>query len=109
MVVMTSEKAGSGIAWAALVHTPGPTAAGPMFQDSRFPHHVAFLRSLDEAGWLVAAGSFSDADGEGMTVVRFPESVGIDEVERLARADEAVVSGLLAVRVRPWRVVMVAE
>lgn len=78
---MASEKAGSGVAWAALVHTPGPTASGPMFQDPRFAHHIAFLRSLDEMGWLVAAGSFADADGEGMTVVRYPESVGLDEVE----------------------------
>lgn len=101
---MTSENAGSGIAWAALVHTPGPTASGPVFQDPRFAHHAAFLRSLDEKGWLVAAGPFSDADGEGMTVVRYPASVGIDEVERLARADESVVSGLLSVRIRPWRV-----
>ncbi|MFC0674323.1 YciI family protein [Brachybacterium hainanense] len=103
---MTSESTGTGSAWAALIHSPGPTASGPLFRDPRFAHHLAFLRSLDEKGWLVAAGSFADADGEGMTVVRCPASVGLDGVERLARADEAVVSGLLSVRIRPWRVVM---
>lgn len=106
---MASENADAGIAWAALTHVAGPTASGPMFQDPRCAHHVAFLRSLDEKGWLVAAGSFADGDGEGMTVVRFPDSAGIDEVERLARSDQAVVSGLLSVRVRPWRVVMASD
>lgn len=80
-----------------------------MFQDPRFAHHVEFLRSLAEKGWLVAAGSFDDAAGEGMTVLRVPQPDGLADVERLARADKAVTTGLLAVRVRPWNVVMTHE
>ncbi|GAA1731235.1 hypothetical protein [Brachybacterium phenoliresistens] len=77
-----------------------------MSPDPRFAHPIAFWRSLYERGWLVAAESITSDDGEGMTVVRYPASMDIADLERLARADEAVISGLLSVRVRPWHVVM---
>jgi len=97
------------LVWVALIHTPGPTATSPMSKDPRFVKHLAFLRSLAQEGWLVAAGSFSDADGEGMTVVRVPHSVGIQEISTLARTDESVTSGLFDVRIRPWNVAMTGE
>ncbi len=66
--------------------------------------HYAFLGRMLDAGRLVAAGPFADADGEGMTVLAAESA---DEVERSARHDDqAVASGVLAVRIRPWRIVM---
>jgi len=80
-----------------------------MAKDPRFMKHLAFLRSLAQKGWLVAADSFKDVDCEGMAIVRIPQSLGLDEFSRLARADEAVTSGLLDVRIRPWNVALTGE
>lgn len=92
--------------WVALLHTPRPGVTGSVFADPRFPLHVAFLRSLGERGWLIAAGPLGDAAGEGMTVVRVPASVGLEGARDAALADESIVQGLFDVRVRPWNVVM---
>ena len=59
---------------------------------------------MDEAGCLIAAGPLGDAAGEGMTILAVDS---LAEAERLARDDDqAVATGVLAVRVRPWNVVM---
>jgi uncharacterized protein YciI len=94
--------------WVALQHRPGPTAPdGSVFDDPRFGEHVAFLRRMHGAGYLVAAGPMGDADGEGMTVLRLPEPLGLEEATRLATVEDlSVAGGLFEVTVRPWRVVM---
>ena len=92
--------------WFVLLHTPGPTiAAGQnVFEHPGIGEHFAFLQRMADAGRLVAAGPFGDVRGEGMTVLRATDA---DEAERLAREDDqAVASGVLAVRIRPWQVVM---
>jgi uncharacterized protein YciI len=105
------------VTWVALQHRPGPDApGGSVVADERFAGHVAFLTEVQRRGWLVAAGPFADpgegdgeGDGEGMTVLRVPGDNRLEEVTRLANEhDAAVTSGLLAVRVRPWQVVMEA-
>jgi uncharacterized protein YciI len=91
------------------MHAPGPTAheRTSIFVDPRFPDHVAFLRRMDEAGYLVAAGSLTDAAGVGMTVLRLPGAHRPDDAVRLTtHEDKAVRSGLLQVEVRPWDVVL---
>lgn len=91
--------------WVALMHSPGPTApAGSLFEDSRFAGHVAFLNQMQEAGYLVAAGPMVGQEGSGMTILRLPGDARMDEAQELAESDAAVTSGLLAVSVRPWRV-----
>ncbi|RIQ21159.1 YciI family protein [Jiangella rhizosphaerae] len=95
--------------WVVLLHTPGPGVDGPIFGDPRFAHHRAFLQSMAERGWLVAAGPFGDAGAEGMTVLRVRGPGAAAEAKRLAEADQSVTQGLLTVRVRPWRVVSQAE
>ena len=56
------------------------------------------------AGQLVLAGPFLDTEGAGMTIL---EVESAEEAQRLAtQDDQAVVDGVLAVTVRPWRVVM---
>lgn len=95
--------------WVVLSHTPGPAApvSGSLFEDERFVLHVAFLRSMREKGFLVAAGPLSDTEASGMTVLRLPGGGRFEEAERIAREDDGgVTSGLLDVRVRPWGVVM---
>lgn len=91
--------------WVVLVHTPGPSADGPFFQDPRFAHHREFLRSMAERSWLVAAGPLTDTTGEGMTVLRVPDENGLALATELAEADRSVAEGLFSVRVRPWNVV----
>jgi uncharacterized protein YciI/uncharacterized protein YndB with AHSA1/START domain len=93
--------------WVALMHTPGPSAPQdvPVFADPRFAEHVAFLQRMSERGYLVAAGPLSDADGDGMTILRVPGEDGFAAAVELATIDDgAVASGLLAVSVRPWDV-----
>jgi hypothetical protein len=65
--------------------------------------------AVREAGYLVAAGPMVDAAGEGMTILRLPGSGQLGTATRLATEDDAsVVAGLLAVTVRPWKVMMQA-
>lgn len=91
--------------WAALLFTPAQADAGAsVFEDSRFPGHIAFLNQMEEAGYLVAAGPMVDQDGAGMTILRLPGDGRLEEVERLAQEDASVTSGLFAVTIRPWRV-----
>jgi uncharacterized protein YciI len=76
-------------------------------RDPRFAGHLAFLARMREAGYLVAAGPLSDADGDGMTILRLPGADQVAEAVRLATEDDAsVAGGLLAVTVRPWQVAM---
>ena len=94
--------------WVALFHTPtDPSLAGGVFADPRFGDHVEFLQRMAEAGYLVAAGSFADAPGQGMTVLRLPGEGRLDEAFRLATEDDAsVAGGFFSVDVRPWSVVL---
>jgi uncharacterized protein YciI len=92
--------------WYVLLHTPGP-AIDPeqnVFEHPGIGEHFAFLKRRAAAGELVAAGPFGDVRGNGMTVL---EVGSLDEATRLATEDDqAVVSGVLSVAVRPWRVLM---
>jgi uncharacterized protein YciI len=93
---------GEGTAWYALLHTPGPDVDGSVFAHPLFAEHVAFLHRLQERGWLIAAGPFSDRDGDGMTVVQVPDGT---DIEALAREDDrSVAEGLFGVEIRPWDV-----
>ena len=97
-----------GDTWVVLFHRPADAAAGGAVQsDARFGDHLAFLRRLDEAGYLVAAGPLADRPGEGMTVLRLPGEDRLAEATRLASEDDAsVTSGFFTVEVRAWWVVM---
>lgn len=95
--------------WAALLHEPGPAAptSGSVFEDPRFGDHIAFLRRMGEEGHLVAAGSFGDAEGQGMTILRLPGAGRMDEIRRLAtEEDRSVAAGFFRVTVHPWNVVV---
>lgn len=97
--------------WVALLHQPGPAApaAASLVSDPRFGEHLEFLNRMRAAGYLVAAGPLTDADGEGMTILRLPGAGQFDRAESLATKDDtSVASGFLAVTVRPWQVVMQA-
>ncbi len=95
--------------WVALQHVPGPAAQDVehLFDDSRFLLHAQFLGRMDDHGYLVAAGPFTDAPGHGMTVLRLPGPDRFDEAARLAHEDDrSVADGFLAVDVRPWQVMV---
>lgn len=94
------------VTWVALVHTPRGGAGATVFGDPRFADHVAFLRRMQEAGYLVAAGPFDDIAGEGMTILRLPGGGALDRARSLAEADLSVVNGLFELRVRPWSVAL---
>ena len=97
-----------GDTWVALFHRPAePAAGGAVQSDPRFGDHLAFLRRMDEAGYLVAAGPLADRPGEGMTVLRLPGEDRLAEATRLATEDDvSVASGFFTVEVQPWRVVV---
>ena len=92
--------------WYVLLHTAGPAvpAGGSVGEHPGIAEHFAFLARRAEAGQLVAAGPFGDSLDDGMTVL---DVESLDEAERLAREDDqAVVTGVLNVEVRPWNVRM---
>jgi len=93
--------------WFALCHSGGPALAEgeSIFGHAAFREHVAFLRRLDERGLLVAAGPISDANGEGMTIVRvLPEHGDVDIYELATVDDKCVAEGYLTVEIKPWAV-----
>ena len=99
-----------GDAWVVLRHEAGAALAPGerAVEHPDFAHHFAFLRTLDEAGLLVAAGPLDSSSG--MTVVRLPAAAQLPELVRRAQEeDESVVRGLLDVRVIPWRVGLVGS
>jgi uncharacterized protein YciI len=103
---------GSGETWVALLHRPGPTAPeeGSIIEDPRFADHFAFLTRMREAGYLVAAGPLTDTAAEGMAILRLPGTDQAGHATLLATLDDpSVVQGLLAVTVRPWRVMLQAS
>jgi uncharacterized protein YciI len=99
---------GAGETWVALLHRPAdPAAGGSVLGDERFGDHLAFLRRMTDAGYLVAAGPMTDRPGEGMTSLRLPGADRLEEATRLARQDDlSVATGFFTVEVRPWQVVM---
>jgi uncharacterized protein YciI len=100
---------GADDTWVALLHRPGPAAprTGSLLEDPRFGEHVAFLHRMRDARYLVAAGPLTDADGEGMTILRLPGPDQLGTATRFATEDDAsVAAGFLAVTVRPWQVMM---
>jgi uncharacterized protein YciI len=102
----------AGDTWVALLHRPGPAAprTGSLFEDPRFAGHVAFLNRMRDAGYLVAAGPLSDAEGDGMTVLRLPGRDQLSTATQLATEDDiSVAAGFLAVTVRSWQVMMMGR
>lgn len=91
--------------WYALLHRPGPAveAGRSVFDHSGFADHLAFLQRLAADGALVAAGPLTDADGDGMAVIRADSLAAATE---LAESDDSVRAGVLTVTVRPWQVVL---
>ena len=87
-----------------LFHSPGPSwRAGVEPRDQEgIELHYAFVGRLAAEGLVVGAGPFLDPENGGMVVTRIES---LEEAQRRADEDEAVRSGLLSVRVRPWRVV----
>jgi uncharacterized protein YndB with AHSA1/START domain/uncharacterized protein YciI len=92
-----------------LQHRRGPAADPdqPLPAQPGFADHLAFLSRLEARGMVLAAGPFPESDGEGMTVLRLPDGVGITEAIQLATEEDAsVASGFLDVEVRRWQVVV---
>jgi uncharacterized protein YciI len=92
-----------------LQHRRGPAADPdqPLIAQPGFAEHRAFLSRLEAQGHVLAAGPFPETDGEGMTVLRLPPDIGLEEATRLATEDDtSVASGFLTVEVRPWQVVV---
>ena len=90
--------------WAALLFTPAEGQGAEVFEDERFPGHIAFLELMEDSGYLVAAGPMLDEPGAGMTILKLPGKGRLDEVRRMADVDTSVSSGLFEVQVRPWQV-----
>ena len=92
--------------WFALLHTRGPAvpAGESVFEQPGIAEHYAFLQRRAAAGELVAAGPMLDAPGEGMTILDVADLATAHELA--TTDDQAVVTGVLDVVVRPWQVMM---
>lgn len=94
--------------WFVLEHTPGPAAPPEgVFASPDFAKHAQFLGRLRADGLLIAAGPLPDTPGAGMAIVRTTSREAARRVVKAAQLDDgSVTSGLLDVRIRPWRVMM---
>lgn len=98
----------SGVTWLVLQHTVWAPDQDSVFTDPRFADHVAFLRGVDQRGWLVAAGNLPDSPGSGMTVLRVPDGDLPVAVAAAQDDDGSVTGALFGVLVRPWNVALSA-
>jgi uncharacterized protein YciI len=89
------------MSWFVIRHTPADAAGESVFGDPRFAEHVAFLRGLQERGWLVAAGPLPDRPGSGMAVLHVPDSI---DIRSLVGEDRSVTEGLFETEIQPWDV-----
>ena len=92
--------------WFVLLHARGPAVeeGQSVFEHPGIAEHYAFLQRRASAGELLAAGPLPDEPGAGMTLLSVAD---LDTATRLATEDDqAVVSGVLQVQIRPWQVVM---
>ena len=67
------------------------------------PDHRAYLRSLKEAGTLVASGPFDPRVG-GALLLRVPDGTGWDELAKLRDGDPFVRLGVAQYDVQVWNV-----
>ena len=82
-------------------HLPGPAwVTGLSLRDQEgVCAHIGTMQVWLEARSLVMGGPFLDDEGGGMAILRFAD---VEQAEASARADPAVLGGLLTPRVRPW-------
>jgi uncharacterized protein YciI len=92
-----------------LFHRPGPqwTPGVEFPAQEGIMDHIGFMQRLDQEGRLVLGGPFDDepagpADG-GPVGIAIVDATSQAAAEELAASDRSVQSGLLVVRVRPWR------
>lgn len=79
--------------------TAQPPADGKQIQAG----HMAHLKKMADAGYLVVAGPFGgDAEIRGILVFR--GTTAMEEMKMLAEKDPAVEAGRLAVEIHPWYV-----
>ena len=97
------------VTWLVLEHAVWAPETGDVFSDPRFGDHVSFLRSVDQRGWLVAAGNLPDSPGSGMTVLRVPDADVGAAVAAAQDEDLSVAGALFGVHVRPWNVALSAQ
>lgn len=64
--------------------------------------HLAYLTSLHEAGYTVAAGPLDDQADDSIRGLVFYRTGSLAEARRLAEADPAVRAGHLEVEVMTW-------
>jgi uncharacterized protein YciI len=89
----------------AVIHKPGPAWQKDVdFTEQAGVHdHVIHYRKLQAAGKLDLGGPFLDNSGGMMVPI---EGISLDEIKAFAEADPAVKSGLLALEIKPWLIVM---
>jgi uncharacterized protein YciI len=76
----------------------------PASRDEFRPEHREFLRGLNEEGYLIASGPFTDGDAGALLLI---EAAGSAAVERLLDQDPFQREGVIAEReVRGWDVVI---
>jgi uncharacterized protein YciI len=89
-----------------LMHSPGPRwkAGVSVVEQPGIAQHIEHFRTLLESGKLEMGGPFLDDAAGGMMI----PATGVSELEitEFARADPAVVTGLLRVEIRRWMVGM---
>ena len=92
-----------------VVHAPGPRwkAGVPLFEQEGLQAHIEHYRALLAQGKLEMGGPFLDEHAGGMMIAA--AGLARSDIEAMAQADPAVVSGLLRVAVREWLVGMKSQ
>ena len=77
--------------WAALLFTPAEGQGAAVFEDERFPGHIAFLELMEDSGYLVAAGPMLDEDG-AVFIARVVRGVGDGRNVHMVLDNQALVN-----------------
>ncbi|MDO5669533.1 MAG: YciI family protein [Corynebacterium sp.] len=71
------------------------------------PEHREWLKTLLDAGQLVASGPHTDGSGGALIIVRLPEGSTVTDAEALMDADPFIREKALQGReIRPWNAVL---
>lgn len=92
------------IAYAAL-YSPGPAwQPGKPMEEQGLRNHGLYIRSLREAGTLIAGGKLGET--RGLAVFK---TQSLEETEALLAADPAITGGIFVAELVPWTIAFANE
>lgn len=101
---MAEDSTAAHIAYAAL-YSPGPAwQLGKPMEEQGLRNHGLYIRSLRDAGTLIAGGKLGET--RGLAVFK---TASLEDAEALLAADPAITGGIFVAELVPWTIAFANE